>query len=224
MNTQILTLQLALFFRDIVDRPDVEFKDLNEDLLNIFDAVPSIIPVPRGLPSDVPMITQRSENNQYICNIARSRIDLIFQRVDGEKTNIELLKDFNAKVNGFAKYVLGKQEVNRFGLIARYFHKDEKSIETIRNKYFSNLPKNINELTVRYNESGTYNDLVINDIVEIKDAMAKLDGVDYKGILIQRDINNQPDHDRLLDYKKLIDVSEKYSSKISEVSIEGLIK
>jgi len=39
MKTRVITLQFALFLRDIVARPDIEFGSLNEDMLNIFDVM-----------------------------------------------------------------------------------------------------------------------------------------------------------------------------------------
>ena len=103
---KIISLQFALFFRDIIERPDVEFSDLNENMMNIFDAMPSIIPIPRELPPEVPIVTQRSELNEYICNISRSRIDLHFQRIDDKRSNEKILIDFNAKIIGFITYVV----------------------------------------------------------------------------------------------------------------------
>lgn len=87
MKTQLITLQFALFFKDIVQRPDIEFRDINENMFNIFDAIPQIIPLPKELPPDVPMIIHRSENNEYVCNISRVRIDVIVQRTNQEKAN-----------------------------------------------------------------------------------------------------------------------------------------
>lgn len=224
MKTQIISLQLALFFKDIVNRPDVEFKDINENMFNIFDAVPSILPLPKELPTDVPMITQRSENNQYVCNIARSRIDLIFQRIDGEKSNAEILKDFNSKVNGFAKYIDKKQDLVRFGLVARYFHEDEKAIETIKNKYFSNLPESLRELSFRYNRNSEHLKYKINDIVEINTATIKIGGKEQSGILINRDINNIPENGKLFTHKELLGMSEKYAERLSEKDVEELLR
>lgn len=215
---------MALFFKDIVDRPDIEFKNINENMLNMFDGIPSIMPLPRELPSDVPMVTQRSENNQYVCNISRARIDLIFQRISEEKSNTELLKDFNSKVNGFVKYVDSKQKINRFGLVARCFHEDKKAIETIKTKYYSYLPESLTELSVRYNRSSEHLNFKINDVVEINTVTLSIAGKEKNGILINRDINNVPEGNRLLNYKDLISMSEKYAERISEKIVEELIK
>lgn len=43
MKTKILNLQFAFFLKDVVERPDIEFSDLNSVMLNAFDAMPQII-------------------------------------------------------------------------------------------------------------------------------------------------------------------------------------
>ncbi|WP_305369474.1 hypothetical protein [Photobacterium leiognathi] len=75
MKTKIINLQFAYFLKDIVERPDIEFNTLNADMLNVFDAMPQILPIPRELPSDVPVMVLNSSSGEYSCNISRSRID-----------------------------------------------------------------------------------------------------------------------------------------------------
>ena len=101
MKTKIINLQFAFFLRDIVDRPDIEFGDLNSRLLNIFDAMPQMIPTPRELPPEVPVIILKSSNGAYSCNISRSRIDFNLSRINEEKSNTDLVKDFNVKISVF---------------------------------------------------------------------------------------------------------------------------
>ncbi len=224
MKTRIITLQFALFLRDIVARPDVEFGSLNSDMLNIFDAMPQMIPVPPQLPPEVPIVVLTSERKEYTCNISRSRIDFVLQRTNDEKSNSDLLKDFNAKVAGFSKSVLSKQEVVRFGLIARYFHQDNTAIQTLRKKFFSNAVDGAEELSLRFNKVTNSFGYKINDIHEISAADAVANGKTEKGILIQRDINNTPLAGKHFNYETLLNLSKKYASKISENEIEALIK
>jgi hypothetical protein len=117
MKTRIISLQFAYFLRDVVERPDLEFGMLNSDMLNAFDAMPQMIPVPRELPTEVPVMVLSSSKKDYVCNISRSRIDFIINRIDDAKSNSDLLKDFNAKVAGLTKSILSKQEVSRFGIL-----------------------------------------------------------------------------------------------------------
>ncbi|MEY8201032.1 MAG: hypothetical protein RPS47_17470 [Colwellia sp.] len=224
MKTKIITLQFAFFLRDIVSRPDIEFGDLNQAMLNIFDGMPQIIPIPKELPPEIPVMVLRSNNNEYTCNISRSRIDFILNRIDDDKSNSALLQDFNAKISGITKAILDKQEVTRFGMVARYFHQDNMATRTIRNKFFTSTVDGTHELSLRFNKKSNAFGYGINDILEISAADIVNKGALTKGILIQRDINNAPIHGKDLDFSTLSNLSKKYATKISESEIEGLIK
>jgi hypothetical protein len=224
MKTRIITLQFALFLRDIVARPDIEFSSLNADMLNIFDAMPQMIPVPRELPPEVPVVVLTSEKKEYTCNLSRSRVDFVLQRTSDDKSNSDLLKDFNAKVAGLVKSILSKQEVIRFGMVARYFHQDNDALQTLRKTFFSSAVDGAEELSLRFNKVTESFGYTVNDIHEIGVAEAVTNGKLEKGILIQRDINNLPMSGKHFDYKTLLELSKKYASRISENEIETLIK
>ena len=224
MKTRIISLQFAYFLRDIVSRPDLEFSTLNSEMLNIFDAMPQMIPVPRELPPEVPVMILSSERKEYTCNISRSRIDFILQRTNDEKSNLDLLKDFNSKVAGMTKVITSKQEVNRFGMVARYFYQDITAVRTLRNKFFSNAVDGAEELSLRFNRVSESFGYRVNDIHEINSADAVTNGKIEKGILIQRDINNNPIQGKHFDYETLLKISQKYAPRISENEVEALIK
>jgi hypothetical protein len=61
MKTRVVSLQFAFLFKDIVERPDRDFGDLNSEMLNIFDAMPQMIPVPKELSPNIPVMMLRSE-------------------------------------------------------------------------------------------------------------------------------------------------------------------
>lgn len=224
LSAKIISLQFALFFRDIVDRPDIEFSDVNANMMNVFDAIPSIMPIPRELPPDVPMVTQRSESNEYVCSVARSRIDLHFQRVADRRSNAELLNDFNAKVLGFISYVLKKRPIVRFGMICRYFHETPSAVADIRRKYFVETIGEVEELSLRFNRKSKFIDWEINDIIEISAVAEVTDQGTKNGIFVQRDINNVPQANMALNEKSLHQISRQYAKHLTEQSIEGLLK
>jgi len=224
MKTRILSLQFAFFLRDIVARPDIEFGNLNSEMLNIFDAMPQMIPIPPELPPEVPVIILSSEKKEYACNISRSRIDFILQRISDHKSNGDILKDFNAKVAGITKAILAKQEVVRFGMVARYFHQDNSSLQTLRKKFFTSAVDGAEELSLRFNRVSESYGYKINDIHEINATEAITNGVSEKGIYIQRDINNIPISGKSFSYEALLKLSQKYAPRISESEIEALVK
>lgn len=224
MNSRILTLQFAFFFKDIIPRPDEEFKNLNDNMLNIFNTIPQTMPLPPGVPAEIPVQILRSEANNYICNIARSRVDLTVQRVD-DISNIELLKDFNVKVQALTKYLTNLQKIVRFGMVARYFHHEDDPISCIHKKYFhSEVIKGSGELAIRFNNKDEAYGFKINDVVEISSGEMDVNGKVNMGIIVQRDINNDPIKGIDLTYDKLLQISKKFSPRLGEKLIEELIR
>lgn len=224
MKTKLVGLQFAFFLKDVVARPDVEFSSLNSEMLNIFDAIPQIIPVPRELPPEVPVVILTSEKGEYVCNISRSRLDFHLQRVDGNKSNSEILKDFNAKVSGLVKYVVAKQDVVRFGMVAKYFYQDSSPVRVLQKKFFTSWVEGVEELALRYNRKSSAFGMEINDILEISVVEATAEGKTEKGVFVQRDINNSPEAGKILDTEMLYKISQKYADRLGESEIEGLLK
>lgn len=224
MQISIVSLQFALFFRDLVERPDIDFGDMNIKMLNIFDAIPSIMPIPKELPPEIPVMSLRSESGEFSCNISRNRIDFYITRIGDEKKNTEILKDFNIKVFALCEYILKKKEVIRFGIIGRFFAQENNAIDLIRKRYFNNSFPNVSELGIRYNNLSLFEGCTINDIVELSSASLAVDGKEKFGIYIQRDVNNVPLEKEKLDVELLRKISEKYSNLFSEAKIEVLVK
>lgn len=224
MKTRVISLNFAFFFKDIVERPDTDFGNLNSEMFNIFDAMPQIMPVPKELSPDIPVMILRSEKNIYTCSISRTRIDFIVNRIDGEKSNAEILKDFNLKVSGMIKLILEKQEVIRFGMVARYFQQDNSAAKTLRNKFFTSTVNKAEELSLRYNKKSEAYGYKINDVLEISATGIVTDGKVEKGIFVQRDINNHQIQGKNIDFNTLLKISKKYAPRITEGEIERLLK
>ncbi|MGL6534895.1 hypothetical protein ACSZN5_18730 [Aeromonas caviae] len=67
--------------------------------------------------------------------------------------------------------------------------------------------------------------LKVNDIVEISSAEISINnGALEKGIFIQRDINNNAVVDKIIKKEDLHQISNKFSQKITESEIEGLVR
>lgn len=223
IRTNLISLQFALFFSEVVDRPFQEFSDLNQNMLNIFDADPTVIPIPPQLPPDVAVATYRSTDGRYVCAIARSRIDLHCV-CPSAKDSDDVLKDFNAKVRGFVPYVLGKRSVSRFGMIARYFYIDSTATHTLRKKYFSNAVGDVSELSLRFNKTSEHFGHKINDVVELAAVQAEIAGESKFGVYVQRDINNVEISGEKVSRDKLQEMSAKFAESLKPRQIEGLIK
>ena len=77
LKLKLLQLQLALFFHDIENRPDRFISKISEVSGNIFDQMPTIIPVPVTAPPEIPVVILKSGDGTYTCNISKVRIDFV---------------------------------------------------------------------------------------------------------------------------------------------------
>ena len=78
---KIENLQIALFFKNPILRPDIEFKSFIEKFNTLFDLMPTQIPIPNNAPLDIPLMILNSSNNLYSCNISKSRSHLQIQTI-----------------------------------------------------------------------------------------------------------------------------------------------
>jgi len=224
MKTRVISLQFALFLRNTVNRPDLEFASLNQDMVNIFDAMPHMMPIPDGMPTDVPVVSLRSQDGAYKCEISKSRIDFFVYRLNDDKPNADVLKDFNVKVLNLCKSIAKNRDLVRFGIVVNFFHKDNTFIRTLNNKFFSKDLSGMSELGLRYNKSSKYLGFDINDVCDISSAEIIHRNEMEKGISITRDINNLPKDGKFLRYDELVDISKKYSQQLTERAIEDLLR
>jgi hypothetical protein len=221
MNTKVLSFQLVIFFKDIITRPDKDFRILIDEMSDLFDAIPNIMSVPQEFPPEIPIIHLRSEDSSYQCNISRSRIDFFLNLGEGQKYNQTVVINFYDNVLKLVGKI-SNTKVVRIGLISRYFFEEKNAINSIKSKYFKALGE-VTELNLRYNRPIKLNHLNVNDVVEIG-ATNSDSGSAINGILIQRDVNNVLDDKRILSADELKKVLEEFFKMLTQESIEGLVQ
>lgn len=183
MNLQ--TIQIALFFKDaLLDRPDLKFKNFTENFSHIFDKMPTIFPLPKEAPLDVPFMILGSNNNLNTCNISRSRIDLIIM----DKSLFNKAEIFN----NFIDEVCDVREIKEFGFVTTYFENMDNASEIIKQKFLKNDIEATKDLSIRYNKPININKeqlnyhFIISDINQYNIHNNSM----QIGLMMQRDINN----------------------------------
>ena len=189
---KLIKLQIALFFFEIETRPDRLISVVNDNLGNLFDAMPSIFPIPQEAPPEIPIVTLSDSNQRFSCSIARSRID--FSRVISAGEQLDetdkVITDFQKKANLFVAAVSQAKKVVRFGFIAQYFFRDKNPTLQITRKYLKPDLGPLEEITLRYNKKKDQFGYSLNDIYEIT-AANEMDGGELRdGVFVQRDLNN----------------------------------
>ncbi len=223
MSQKLIHLQLAIFYKEVETRPDQKFSGLNNAMLNMFDMMPTMLPLPLDAPPEIPLVILKGSENGYSCNIARNRIDLIFNPKKTDQNITSNISDFISKAKAFSKYVFNNNDNVRFGLISRYFIKDQNPIETIKKKYLKNTFGDLKELNLRFNKGKVQLGIDLNDIIEISSAIEIDNNKQEQGILIQRDINNDPKAGQKISLGKVQELIEHSVKMISPEETKGLV-
>lgn len=220
---RVLKLQLALFFLNPEPRPDSYYMPLNTDMGNLFDGMPQIIPLPFEAPHEIPRVTLRSNNDKYNCNIAASRIDLIFNEQGTPETEwSEITQDFMAKSALFVKSMFGRTAFVRFGLIGSFFVPDKNPSLTIGRKYLKQDMSTAEELNIRYNKRIESHGYSLNSIVSINTAIVA-QPKEEKGVFIELDVNNVPSNSQLRQ-DDVLALTTKFMPSFSPDQVRGLLK
>lgn len=103
-----------------------------------------------------------------------------------------------------------------------------KDIQTIKNKYFKNsigdiTDGDITELSLRYNKKEKNPDWELNNVIEIASTILIIEGTNKKGIIVQRDINNNPEPNKNLTIESLKKILQESAEKLTEKSVKALL-
>lgn len=221
MTERVINLQLALFFSNLLRRPDKLINDINEATGNLFDGVPHILDLPPDVPNEFPAVTLKSEDNMYICTISRGRLDFLYNlQPKSDKDWADISKNFSYKSQLLLKYFEKEHNFIRFGLVGNFFIEDKNPIWQLNRKYMKNEHSDLQELLIRYNKIKNIFGLSLNNITHIEIANQQIiQDQGESGIIIQRDINNIPSENNLIieDIIKIIDSTLKEDYSIDEI-------
>ena len=120
----------------------------------------------------------------------------------------------------FSRVIIEMKEITRFGFVGTYFIQKTNPISEIQTKFIKNekQKQNLEELSIRYNSRSSYENLTLNDVVEI--SKGEINGT-QEGIVIRRDFNNIPVNS--LELSLLLSTIEAHKSKFVQSGIMELI-
>lgn len=203
---KLVNLQIALFFENRLERPDLFANRINSRLNNSFDAMPQIINLPDEAPADIPVVQMHSSRDDSRFNVSKQRCDLFLSPELLAQTSLS--SSVNNCQELFYEYLKSvfeeTQGIIRVGLIATGFEEKADSAMHISEKYLSTSSP-CKEVSIRINRPETADGFDLNNILEISDGNLineKL-GINQTGIVIKRDINNVPKDGVLLTSKNI---------------------
>ena len=221
-----VNLQVAVFFNNIVSRPDQLGNRMNAQMGNLFDAIPNTINLPPDVPDEIPLMQMSSTTSGNRLNVSRGRIDLFTSADPLEQVNLNrFIQMQEALVFSYFQSLQNEKVVcNRLGLILTAFEESASAIEEIGKKYLTEISPQSSELFLRMNIPYSLGNMGMNNIIEITSGSLTNDvlGLDKTGIIYKRDINNIPVSDVTLTTKRLKEIwksAQKFFSnkKMAEV-------
>ncbi len=221
-----VNLQVAVFFNNIVSRPDQLGNRMNAQMGNLFDAIPNTINLPPDVPDEIPLMQMSSTTSGNRLNVSRGRIDLFTSADPLEQVNLNRFIEMQeALVFSYFQALQNEKVVcNRLGLILTAFEEFASAIEEIGKKYLTEISPQSSELFLRMNIPYSLGNMGMNNIIEITSGSLTNDvlGLDKTGIIYKRDINNIPVSDVTLTTKRLKEIwksAQKFFSnkKMAEV-------
>lgn len=219
---KLTMIQIALFFGGIIERPDLEIEKINSNMGNLFNTIPTVIPVPNEV-MDIPVVQMKSSNGNYALNLARNRVDFIININPALSNYDDIIKKYKQFAIKLSEYYIAKIQIKRIGIVSRNFLAHQNPVQHIANKYFKDIVEGSFELNFRYNKRKKFNEHTINDVIEISQGQQLLNGNLTLGIIIQRDINNNLDWNKNLSKLELSQFIEKFYPLLFKNEVEELI-
>ena len=196
----LINTQLALFLNDAFVRPDKLVAGLNEIMGSVFNAAPTILPIPDlpGLEA-APMVQMKSSDGVYSCDISRVRVDFCLAGIGNQKF-ADLREDFINKATACMRFLESNSiTVKRLGFISRFFVEERSAFLPVANllkpEFCQTFLGDGHEVFLRYVSRTQMFSMNVNNFTTLEKFSARILGQQQDGILIVRDFNSIPEDD-----------------------------
>lgn len=203
VSMELIQTQIAFFFKSDFNK---DFEWFSLTLKELFGKSNQTIQIPIGdsEPGELPRLTLIYD--RFTFNVAKKRLDVIIR--------IDL---FDPIIKQIVQNALRKLDIRigRLGFVKTFFLQTDQDI--LKKALNSELqPRDFSEISIRVNEPFTFSGLRCNNIEKIEAGEAqKIDGnrtLNFKGILIQRDINISPMNDTVLTEDQILQFVNHFES------------
>lgn len=222
---KVLSIQMALFTRDLISRPDLVMTKVNEKMGKVFDSMPNIMNLPMDAPPEIPLVQTASTDRIYGLNVARSRVDLniapIYEREDSPA---DLFKEYKTSIDKYYKAVLEATELIRVGVVITLFYETQNNIEAVYNIGLKELFTNdCVEASYRINKQSLYKGWIYNNIKSVQAGEVQVENTTHKGVIIQLDTNNVPEKNKTISSELILNLLSQVAGKIKPKQLKELI-
>lgn len=197
---KLLSVQLAIFSKDLIERPDLLFNEINKKIGGVINDIPTILNIPLEAPAEIPVVQAKSIDHQLNLNVSRSRIDFIINfDLESNKSPLEELNFQRSLINKFYQAVLARIIANRAGFIITMFESSSNNVSAIFNKYFKEkYSPNIVESSFRINKQYVKKPVTYNNICSVTATTVTNGTKKLEGVLFQYDLNNVLEQEKVI--------------------------
>lgn len=186
---KVISIQIALFFKDLVSRPDYLAEQINQKLGNIFDAMPICMDLPLEAPAEIPVVQRKSTTLPHLLNISRNRSDLTLYPMQ-ENNQLQIIESrYSDDILNYIKTTIQDHEIIRVGIVYTVFQPIDMPCDYISERYFGGNIRGENELSFRMNKIINVRGVNTNNVLNVSNAVANANGKKESGVIYIRDIN-----------------------------------
>lgn len=185
---EVIRIQLALFLRDLISRPDKFAENINQRLNNVFDAMPEILDIPMDAPPEIPIARFKSSKVPYLLNVSRMRCDLMISPQEENRFLKIIESRYHNDFLACIEEALESNAIARIGIVYSAFEEVKNPCAVISKNYFGNQIGDVDELSFRTNKIHMIDDIQVNSILKVAKGTRKSDKIN--GIMYTRDVNS----------------------------------
>lgn len=188
-----MQVHLAIFFQNEINRPDKLIGIIAANLGNLFDEMPTILPIPENILGDIPIVHLKSKDEIYQCQISKKRLDFFFKPIKEIVDFSSISSELNdISINLFnAVSTIDTDNITRIGFIITYLVRDKgDSTRKVVDVYFKKQLGKMDEILIRYNIKGSLQGIMLNNLTLIRaGGVINEEKSAAKGIIVEKDIN-----------------------------------
>ena len=225
IKMKLLSIQMAIFSEENINRPDLLFNEVNEKMGGIVNGMPTIINLPPDVPADIPVVQARSNSGLVNVNVSRSRIDLIINFVyEHESAPFETYNTQKEVIKSFYKGVLSSITANRIGFVLTLFEPQVNGAKSVFEKYFSEkYSTKFVEASMRVNKQNMRKSVVYNNLRTVETTTLTVGNENIGGVLFQYDINNVLEQGKRINEDIIVYVVSQGIKHLSSESVKEMI-
>lgn len=185
----LMTVQYACFFAGTLSSPTDTVIAVRNEMKDVLDGEATLLPVPSGVPVEVPIGSLQSSSGRVRVAVASNRLDLFCDV--GSPSLVSTLDETVSHFEDLYRIVISelRLDLSRFGRTASMFYETSNPIGYINKRFFSlDLNEDCDELSFRVNEP-IKKDIRYNRVRSVGSSGVVKDGVQLLGVMETLDVN-----------------------------------